>query len=108
MPISLRLPSDIEAQIAGFGARLGLSKSALIVRSIQEFLARHAQPSSLQIYEEAMREALDSATDGKRESMEQRPLKRKAREAIRQKHAARSQRAAQALDKPRHRALKSA
>ena len=54
MPISLRLPTEIEQQIVGFGARLGLTKSAVIVRSIEEFLAHHAQPSSLEIYEAAM------------------------------------------------------
>ncbi len=49
MPISLRLPPDIETRIAGFGSRAGLTKSAVIVRSIEEFLARHAQPSSQRI-----------------------------------------------------------
>lgn len=49
IPISLRLPPDIETRIAGFGSRAGLTKSAVIVRSIEEFLARHAQPSSQRI-----------------------------------------------------------
>ncbi len=93
MPISLRLPADIEDQIAGFSARQGLSKSAVIVRSIHEFLARNAQPTSLQIYEEAMREGGDESRDAKREAAEQRPHKILVRDAIRQKHAVRSARA---------------
>ena len=90
MPISLRLPADVETQIASFGARLGLSKSAVIVRSIQEFLATHAHPTSLQIYEEAMRNAQDGNHDAERETAEQRPHKRQARTAIARKHAQRS------------------
>ena len=94
MPISLRLPTDIENQIAGFSARQGLSKSAVIVRSIHEFLARNAQPSSLQIYEEAMRVGADASnnakSDAKREAAEKRPRKILVRDAIRKKHAVRS------------------
>lgn len=94
MPISLRLPTDIENQIAGFSARQGLSKSAVIVRSIHEFLARNAQPSSFQIYEEAMRVGADASnnakSDAKREAAEKRPHKILVRDAIRQKHAVRS------------------
>ena len=101
MPISLRLPEDLETQIAGFGARQGISKSAVIVRSIHEFLARHAQTTSLQIYEEAMREAEGQRDDAKREAMEQRPLKLAVRKVIRRKHAERSKLARQALATPR-------
>ncbi len=94
MPISLRLPTDIEDQIAGYSARQGISKSAVIVRSIHEFLNRNAQPSSLQIYEEVMRDGAnkssDVASDAKREAAEQRPHKILVRDAIRQKHAVRS------------------
>ena len=97
MPISLRLPIEIEDQIAGFSARQGLSKSAVIVRSIHEFLARNAQPSSFQIYEEVMREGTDKSgdvkRDVKREASEQRPYKFLVRDAIRQKHDERSARA---------------
>lgn len=97
MPISLRLPTDIEDQIAGFSARHGMSKSAVIVRSIHEFLNRNAQPSSLQIYEDVMRDGAnktgDATSDAKREAAEQRPLKIRMREVIRQKHAERSAKA---------------
>ena len=99
MPISLRLPTEIEDQIAGFSARQGLSKSAVIVRSIHEFLARNAQPSSLQIYEEVMREGVDESCDAKREAAKQRPHKMLVRDAIRQKHAMRSERASLNLTK---------
>lgn len=107
MPISLRLPDDIESQITGFGARQGLSKSAVIVRSIQEFLARNAQPTSFQIYEEVMREALLDASLGRAAlhdrsaaevmAAEVRPHKLQIREAIRRKHAKRVARADAAL-----------
>lgn len=100
MPISLRLPPEIEAQIASFGARAGLSKSAVIVRSIQEYLARHAQPSSQQIYNEVMQGAPgsggDAVVDGDKENLEQRPHKRQMRQALRAKHAQRSANAAKA------------
>jgi len=98
MPISLRLPADIEDQVASFSARQGISKSAVIVRSIHEFLNRNAQPSSLQIYEELMRENANNSGDTKRnaerdakyEGAEQRPHKILVRDAIRQKHDTRS------------------
>ena len=99
MPISLRLPPEIEDQIAGFSARQGLSKSAVIVRSIHEFLARNAQPSSLQIYEEVMGNGVDETRDAKREAAEQRLHKILIRDAIRQKHAMRSGRASLNLAK---------
>ena len=105
MPISLRLPADIETRIAGFGARQGMSKSAVIVRSIQEFLARHGQPSSFQVYEGVMRDG-DAAglrtrkSDARREAAEPRPLKLASRAAIRRKLAARSARARRALTEP--------
>ena len=101
MPISLRLPTDIENQIAGYGSRTGLTKSAVIVRSIQEFLARNAAPSSLQIYDQVMQQADDEGGDIQadllREGLEQRPVKLQARQAIQLKHAERSERASRAL-----------
>lgn len=106
MPISLRLPAEVESQIAGYSARLGVSKSAVIVRSIQEFLARHTQPSSLQLYEKAMRAAGVGANDdqsglvnrdARREAAENRPHKLQVREALRRKHAERASRASDAL-----------
>lgn len=102
MPISLRLPVDTETMIADYGARHGLSKTAVIVRSIQEFLATHAEPSSLQIYEGAMRESAVAASasarsNAAREDAEKRSRKLAVREAIRRKHALRSARAKQAL-----------
>lgn len=95
MPISLRLPLDIEAQIASFSARQGVTKSAVIVRSIQEFLAKNAQPSSFEIYEQAMRAGAGAVaqtlrSDAQRELAEQRPNKLQVRDALRRKHAQRS------------------
>ena len=107
MPISLRLPADVERQIAGYSARHGVSKSAVIVRSISEFLANHTQPSSFQIYEEAMREERNQRDDAKRESAEQRPHKIKAHAVLRGRHARRSRRASQALPAPPGRARSS-
>ncbi len=111
MPISLRLPVEVEKQIAGYSARHGVSKSAVIVRSISEFLANHAQPSSFQIYEEAMREAQVESSAGKsdlkREAAGRRPRKIKVREAIRGKHALRSKRATQTLSEPPDKARNS-
>ena len=101
MPISLRLPAEIESQVAGFSARLGLSKAAIIVRSIREFLAKHTQPSSLQIFEDVMYDLQGGQGDAKREASERRPHKLKLRAAIRRKHARRSESAAKALAKRR-------
>ena len=101
MPISLRLPAEIESQLAGFSARAGLSKSALIVRSIREFLVKHTQPSSLQIFEEVMHDLQGGQGDAKREAAERRPHKLKIRAAIRRKHARRAEGAAKVLAKRR-------
>lgn len=93
MPISLRLPVDIENQISGFSARAGLSKSAVILRSIREFLARQTAPTSLQIYQAAMQATLsEEAMDA-----DARPHKHQTRGAIQKKHAERSARATKAL-----------
>ena len=66
----------------------------MIVRGIHELLARSAQPSSFQIYEEVMREGVNERknikSDAKREAAEQRPHKILVRDAICQKHAERS------------------
>ena len=100
MPTSLRLPADIETRITGFGSRTGLTKTAVIVRSIEEFLARHAEPSSLQIYEEAMRNARsqrDSEPDSQADTLARSPSKQQALRSIRSKHAQRSARATSAL-----------
>jgi hypothetical protein len=107
MPISLRLPLEIETQIAGFSTRTGVTKSAVIVRSIQEFLAKHAVPTSVQIYEEAMGNVSGQQGSEGRELSEHRPLKLQVRKALRSKHAERSARATQALAVPQNKAVKS-
>ena len=100
MPTSLRLPADIETRINGFGSRTGLTKSAVIVRSIEEFLARHAEPSSLHIYEEAMRNIAsqpDSERDSQRTTPSRTLSKQQVLRSIRSKHTQRSARAISAL-----------
>lgn len=96
MPTSLRLPADIETRISGFASRTGLTKSAVIVRSIEEFLARHAEPSSLHIYEEAMRN-IASQPDSQGDTLASSPHKQQVLQSIRSKHAQRSARATSAL-----------
>lgn len=96
MPISLRLPLKVEQQIAEYGVRQGLTKSAVIVRSIETFLAAHAQPNAYQLYLDAMQEA-QSASHRQREAGETRPRKLAIQKAMQKKHAERSARATQAL-----------
>ena len=50
MPISLRLKPELEARIAEYCERTGLSKSAVIMRGISEFLDAHATPSAYDLY----------------------------------------------------------
>ena len=105
MPVSLRLPLKVEQQIAEYGVRQGLTKSAVIVRSIEAFLAAHAQPNAYQLYLDAMQEA-QSPAQARRGAGETRPHKLAIQKAVRKKHAQRSARATQALKaKPaRHKA----
>ena len=102
-PPRFACPQTLKPGLQGLARAPGLSKSAVIVRSIQEFLARNATPSSFQIYEEAMGDAKnargDIKTDLAREASEQRPTKLATRQVLRNKHAERSQRAANALAK---------
>lgn len=91
MALSLRLPLPIEAQIAGMSARAGISKSALIVRSIEEYLNRHAQPSAFELYEEVMRESARKthAISADPAPVDARPHKQAVRAAVRAKQAQR-------------------
>jgi predicted DNA-binding protein len=88
MPISLRLPTELEAQLAGLSARQKVSKSALIVRSIKEFLSQHTTPSSQEIYEQAIRGA-GAAHESKNQRTELRQHKSAVRDAVLQKAAQR-------------------
>ena len=96
MPVSLRLPLKVEQQIAEYGVRQGLTKSAVIVRSIEAFLAAHAQPNAYQLYLDAMQEA-QSPPQARRGAGETRPHKLAIQKAMRKKHLVRSARAVQAL-----------
>lgn len=89
MPVSLRLPAGVEEELATYAARKGMSKSAVIVQSLQAYLAAHAQPSAHALYQEEMRKlpAAESARD------DPRPRKRAFRERLRDKRAGRNGRA---------------
>lgn len=111
MPISLRLPADVDSQIASYSARAGLSKSAVIVRSIEEFLAKNAQPSAYQLYLDAMESAQTTtvrpAAQSTTPTAQATPLdghKLAVRKALQRKHKDRSARATQALQRPAHKA----
>jgi hypothetical protein len=88
MPISLRLPNDMEEQLAGLSVRQKTSKSALIVRSITEFLQRQNTPSSQEIYEHAVRAASSVRVSVERQP-EARPQKLAVRDAVLRKAAQR-------------------
>ncbi len=93
MPLSLRLPAGIESDIAAFSARHKTSKSAVIVRSIREFLAAHAQPSSQQIYAEEMQAAArraNAVSTANPAHIETRPHKILFAQRMREKHARRT------------------
>ncbi len=94
MSLSLRLPLPLESEILAYSGRTGLSKSAVIVRSIQEFLRAHAQPSAFELYEEAMRGV--SETDAIAAAPDSRAHKQAIAQAVRRKHAERSARASDA------------
>ena len=96
MPLSLRLPAPLESQIVDYALRAGVNKTTVIVKSVQEFLARNAQPSAFELYEDVMRSAAPSSTElaaGQNlthDAKAQRPHKLQVREAMRRKHAQRS------------------
>ena len=90
MPVSLRLPAELEAQLAEFGALHNTTKSAVIVRSVRDFLAAHAAPSMQEIYHQAMHVAERSTPASEAARTETRPHKLAFRERMRQKHAVRS------------------
>ncbi len=72
-----------------FISHIFLPKSSVMGRSFHEFLARNAQPSSFEIYQEVMREGMDGRRIAKRKAAEQRPYKALVHDAIRQKYAKR-------------------
>ena len=96
MPVSLRLPPDIESKISEYAARQGLTKSAVILRSVREFLSRNAMPSAYQIYQDVMERSAASPLPD-RTAQESRPHKIAFRQAMQIKHAGRSARASRAL-----------
>lgn len=91
MSLSSRLPTTLETEVVAYSSRTGLSKSAVIVRSIEAYLRSHAQPSAFDLYEEAMRGI--SGADEIPASQDVRPHKQAVAAAVRRKHAERSARA---------------
>ena len=96
MPVSLRLTPDVEDQITDYATRQGLTKSAVIIRSVHEFLARNAKPSAYQIYLDIMQEG-DASPRVETGAQEACPHKIAFRQAIERKHAGRSASAGRAL-----------
>ena len=90
MPLSLRLPAQIESEIAAFSTRHKTSKSAVILRSIREFLTAHAQPSSQAIYGEEMQAAVRRAQAGVPPRVDARPHKIQYAQLMAGKHARRT------------------
>lgn len=102
MALSLRLPSPLESEILAYSTRTGLSKSAVIVRSIEAFLRSNAQPSAFDLYEDAMHSVHRAAYEPA--SQDARLHKQDIAQAIQRKHTERSARALQAakqVAKPR-------
>lgn len=95
MPVSLRLPPHVEEQIAEYATRQGLTKTAVILRSLDEFLATHAKPSAFEIYQDVMRQS-DAASAPQGVAADPRPRKLTLKQALRRKHAERSARALKA------------
>jgi len=91
MPVSLRLPPRVEEQVAAYATRQGLTKTAVILRSLDEFLATHARPSAFEIYQDVMRQP-DAAPSPRDVAADPRPRKLAVRQALRHKHAERSAR----------------
>jgi hypothetical protein len=96
MPLSLRLPGFLESELAQYSARAGISKSAAIVRSIEEFMARHAQPNAHALYLQTM-PAGEALSDTKAKPADPRPRKRAFRAAMQAKQEARIGRSRKAL-----------
>ena len=51
MPLSIRLKPQLEQRVAEYAVRKGVSKSALIARSLEEYLDRNSGPSLFDLYE---------------------------------------------------------
>jgi hypothetical protein len=97
MPISLRLPLNLETEVAERCEREGVSKTALVVRSIEDYLQRTRAPSAFELFEQAM-SAADVALAQRDAELARvraaRPHKRAVVAAIQAKRASRAGRAA--------------
>lgn len=95
MPLSLRLPSDVEQMILAYSAREGISKSAVIVQSIRDFFERQKpKPTAYEIYLKVMaeskaRQAKNPKDDWHQIDRETRPHKIAFHKAMQEKYARR-------------------
>jgi hypothetical protein len=95
MALSLRLPSDIEQMIVAYSASEGISKSAVIMKSIRDFFERQKpQPTAYDIYLQVMAEskaeqAKNCKEDWYQIDKETRPHKIAIHKAMQAKHARR-------------------
>jgi predicted DNA-binding protein len=90
MPISLRLPNEIETELARASAALGITKTALIHRGIEAYLRDHALPTAHDLYLRTQ----PSASATRDTPIEQREHKQRFREAMHKKQAQRKARSA--------------
>jgi predicted DNA-binding protein len=90
MPISLRLPNEIETALARASAALGITKTALIHRGIEAYLRDHALPTAHDLYLRTQ----PNAGVARDMPIEQREHKQRFREAMRKKQTQRKVRAA--------------
>jgi replicative DNA helicase len=98
MPISLRLPHPLEAELIGLSARAGVSKSALIVRSIEEFMARHGKPSAHELYLQTLPRSSEAASPA--QPLDARPHKQAFRSTMQAKQQQRRLRSGSAPHQP--------
>lgn len=95
MPLSLRLPSDVEQMLLAYSAREGISKSAVIVQSIRDFFEKQKpQPTAYELYlevmaESAARQAANPTKDWHYLDKETRPHKIAFHQAMQAKQARR-------------------
>jgi len=51
MPLSIRLKPHLEQRVAQYAVQKGVSKSAVITRSVEEYLDRNTGPTLYEMYE---------------------------------------------------------
>lgn len=89
MPISIRLKPQLEQRVAEYSVRKGISKSAVIARSLEDYLDRHAGPMLYELYEK-FAAALPAAAGPRRGA--ERTTRERYVEYVKAKHARRARR----------------